>query len=448
MASMDARIILAGQQPDILGAMDRGRMAAEGQINLNRQNALAALYQEQGPGIMSGDQNALNALAQFDPNAALGVQSAQLGMESTRLGMDQTRQQMSALDAQTKRAAEEHARTLSREEAAREAAAIEAGVKQALMAPTPEAFDALMIQNGQPELVGQFENRQMLASQFMSVAEILKMNEPATPQSGAGKLKADLDAGLITPAQFEAEMARAAPKGTRLTFDPTTNTMTFEEGAGVTGGGEATVGQVYNPNEVANVVSMIDQIADDPNLDRVVGSLEGGGGNNVDDLNVAQRAYYGGDGLAVIERIGQLQSNAWLSARQMLKGGGAITDYESRKAEAAVARLSRAKSEAEFRTALKDLRDAITDGEAKLRGKPGATAPAAAPAPAATAAPPPSFINDPGMIAEAAKVGVSVEELWNMLDPKAQEILAASTAGGAPGGDVSDDDLLRMYGGE
>jgi hypothetical protein len=55
----------------------------------------------------------------------------------------------------------------------------------------------------------------------------------------------------------------------------------------------------------------------------------------------------------------------------------------------------------------------------------------AAPATAATTAPPASFINDPGMIAEAAKIGVSVEEMWNMLDPKAQEALAASTAGGA-----------------
>ena len=94
----------------------------------------------------------------------------------------------------------------------------------------------------------------------------------------------------------------------------------------------------------------------------------------------ARRAVVAGEGTALIERIGQLQSNAWLSARAMLKGGGAITDYESRKAEGAVARLSRAKSEAEFRKALKDLRDAITEGEAKLRGGGAApSAPEAAP---------------------------------------------------------------------
>lgn len=176
--AMDASIILQGQTPDILGAMDRGRQAAENQINLSRQNALAQLYKSQGAGILAGDQGALNALAGMDPSAAMAAQSNLLGMESTRLGMDQTRQQMAVLDENNKRAAEEYARGLSKEQAAAEAAKIEAGVKQALMAPTPEAFDALMVQIGQPDMVGQFENRDMLAGQFMSVAEILKMTEP------------------------------------------------------------------------------------------------------------------------------------------------------------------------------------------------------------------------------------------------------------------------------
>lgn len=194
---MDASIILGGQTPDILGAMDRGRAAAENQINLNRQNALAQLYKTQGAGILAGDQGALNALAGMDPSAAMAAQSNLLGMESTRLGMDQTRQQMAVLDENNKRAAEEYARGLSKEQAAAEAAEIEAGVKQALMAPTPEAFDALMVQIGQPDMVGQFENRDMLAGQFMSVAEILKMTEPPAPLSPEGKLAVDAQNGIV-----------------------------------------------------------------------------------------------------------------------------------------------------------------------------------------------------------------------------------------------------------
>jgi len=194
---LDASIILQGQTPDILGAMDRGRQAAENQINLSRQNALAQLYKSQGAGILAGDQGALNALAGMDPSAAMAAQSNLLGMESTRLGMDQTRQQMAVLDENNKRAAEEYARGLSKEQAAAEAAEIEAGVKQALMAPTPEAFDALMVQIGQPDMVGQFENRDMLAGQFMSVAEIMKMTEPPAPLSPEGKLAVDAQNGIV-----------------------------------------------------------------------------------------------------------------------------------------------------------------------------------------------------------------------------------------------------------
>lgn len=118
---------------------------------------------------------------------------------------------------------------------------------------------------------------------------------------------------------------------------------------------------------VAAATDMIDQIAEDPALPKVTGALEGGGGNNVDEFGVAKRAYYGDDGLALIQKIAQLQNTAWLAARDMLKGGGAITDYESKKAEGAMARLSRAQGTEEYKAALKELRDAITEGAKKLQ---------------------------------------------------------------------------------
>lgn len=180
--SYDARIILGGQAPDIMNALANSNVAAQQRIGFDRENAMNRMLKEQGAGIVAGDQNALAALAGYDPMAALGVQESRLGMDQTRLGMDATRQQMSALDAETKRAAEEYARGLSAEQRAAEAAELEAGVKQALMAPNAQAFDAMMTQMGRPELVGQFDNRQMLAGQFMSVAEILKMQQG--PETG------------------------------------------------------------------------------------------------------------------------------------------------------------------------------------------------------------------------------------------------------------------------
>lgn len=178
--ALDPSIILGSRGVDVMGAMGAGNALAAQTNQLQQQNALAQLYKTQGAGIMNGDPNALNALAAIDPAAGQGFQAG-------ALGMDQTRQQMAVIDENTKRAAEEYARGLSAEQKAAEAAQIEAGVKQALMAPTPEAFDAMMIQMGHPDMVGQFENREALAAQFMSVAEIMKtITPPATdPLKGA-----------------------------------------------------------------------------------------------------------------------------------------------------------------------------------------------------------------------------------------------------------------------
>lgn len=64
---MDSRLILAGRQPDVLGSYATG-------TEVGRRDALYDLYRDQGSGIAAGEQGALNALAQFDPQAALGVQ--------------------------------------------------------------------------------------------------------------------------------------------------------------------------------------------------------------------------------------------------------------------------------------------------------------------------------------------------------------------------------------
>ena len=102
---MDAGIILGGQQIDVLGAMDRGRQAAESQINLSRQNALAELYRTQGAQIAAGDQAALNALAQFDPNASLGVQQNRLGIQAQQQDLEFSAEKMQMLRDESKREA-------------------------------------------------------------------------------------------------------------------------------------------------------------------------------------------------------------------------------------------------------------------------------------------------------------------------------------------------------
>lgn len=68
-------------------------------------------------------------------------------------------------------------------------------------------------------------------------------------------------------------------------------------------------------------------------------------------------------------RLDQLKGGAFLEARQLLKGGGQITDFEGKRAEAAMARLETAQSEDAFDSALEDFRTAVRDGVSKLRQK-------------------------------------------------------------------------------
>ena len=103
--TLNAGIILGGQTPDILGAMDKGRAMAESQINLNRQNALAELYRTQGAQIAAGDQAALNALAQCEPNASLGVQQNRLGIQAQQQDIEFSAEKMQMLRDKSKREA-------------------------------------------------------------------------------------------------------------------------------------------------------------------------------------------------------------------------------------------------------------------------------------------------------------------------------------------------------
>jgi hypothetical protein len=183
---MDARIILAGQQPDMVNILARSNEAAQQRVGFDRQNALARMYQEQGPGIAAGDQGALNALARFDPQAALGVQEARQGMQATQQGMD-------ILSREEQRQVQEAAASMTAAQRAAEAQKIEDGVKMGLAARSPQEWDAMM-QQVAPELVGQFGQREGLANRFMSIADIMKRQDaqaagpefrPATPEEAA-----------------------------------------------------------------------------------------------------------------------------------------------------------------------------------------------------------------------------------------------------------------------
>lgn len=136
--------------------------------------------------------------------------------------------------------------------------------------------------------------------------------------------------------------------------------------------GEAQVALPAAVSDAEQTKAKIDQLLSNKGLDSIVGPI--------DQFRPSWTMGEGGrDALA---RYNQLKGSAFLSAYGLLKGGGAITEVEGKKAEDAMARLDRAQSEGDFRTALKDFRDAIDVGVAKLRAKAGggASTPAADPA--------------------------------------------------------------------
>lgn len=179
----DAGIILQGQPVNVLGAMSAGNQLAAQTQELQRQNALSALYKSQGVGIMNGDPGALNALAQYDPNAALGIKQTQQNMADST-------ERLQIYREEAKRNAAEHAAKLSQAEKDAQIAQIEKGVSAALAATSPQQWDQIVTQFGAPELAGQFDNRQVIAYSYMGVADALKASMPdnkaLTEGAGAG----------------------------------------------------------------------------------------------------------------------------------------------------------------------------------------------------------------------------------------------------------------------
>lgn len=385
--ALNAGIILSGQQFDLGRAMSEGLNLAAQQKQFDQQNALANLYKTQGANILAGDQGSLNALAQYDPAAALDIQSTHQQMDYR--AEDQQMQRDNARKA-AEEALKAQAASLDAAKVAREAAELEATLSGAAFFyqnKDQAGYDGFLRSKGVDPAQYPFQSFPAHAAEFGGVLDAMKAFAPpaapewraATPEEAA---RYGSTAGQINDQTGEFKRT-PVDSGTVIETGPDGRTI-VRQGPGVAadGGTGVNSGDALRTQitDAESMLGMIGEIANDPALSKVTGSIEGGGGNNVDDLNMLQRGYYGGDGLAVIQKIAQLQGNAWLGARALLKGGGQITDYESKKAESAMARLSRAQGDAEFKAALKDLEDALREGVKKLQAAQGGAS-SAAPAP-------------------------------------------------------------------
>lgn len=140
----------------------------------------------------------------------------------------------------------------------------------------------------------------------------------------------------------------------------------FSQSAGTKAGaarGEAQ-GDLPGAMKQAEIAVMkIDRLLENPDIDKAVGWA-----------SYLPDAVTPNSIIDVRGRIRELQGEAFLQARQLLKGGGQITDFEGRKAEGAYARMETAIQSSDptaFKDALRDFKEAVNDGVKKLAAAAG-----------------------------------------------------------------------------
>lgn len=198
--ALDPTIILAGQSPDIVNALSRANDAAQNRLNYDRQNAMNAMLKENGAGIMAGDQNALNALAGYDPQAALGIQAQRQDMAFSAEKMQMARDEGKRMAEEAMKA---NADKLSADQLAAEQQKIEsalAGAASFYQKGDRAGYDAWLGQLGLDPQEYSFDQFPAHAAMFDGVLEAMKTFAPPPapePMSPEGKFAADKAAGLL-----------------------------------------------------------------------------------------------------------------------------------------------------------------------------------------------------------------------------------------------------------
>jgi hypothetical protein len=218
--ALDPSIILAGQAPNIIGAIDAGNIAGQRRNEFVRTNALNAFLQQNGPGVMAGDQNALAGLARFDPTAALGVQDQRQQMAARDQAMTMARQQ--ARDQAQAQAAQ-----MTAEQRAQEAAMLErvlAGASSFYAQGDQAGYTSWLQQNNLDPAQYPFEQFPAIAATAGDVLDTLKtfqdMNAPGD-QFSADRYRNVEGVGLVDLAAPGGPVPVDLGGGQPVTVDPT-----------------------------------------------------------------------------------------------------------------------------------------------------------------------------------------------------------------------------------
>jgi hypothetical protein len=389
---MNTNIPMGFQPTNVLAMMDAGTQAGARMGEVQQRGRLLNAYREHGAGVLSGDPNAMNALAAIDLPQAMDFrgqnQAYRINEETMALRRQSARQQAAQAAAQ-----------MSQEEAAAAAAGIGRALAPAITAL--RAGDLATVQQiaaaaGIPEeaipqtleeaeyLIASYEEALPV---FESAQAVAGVQAPAQPdyvtingqlvdrnaQGGPSVVDVqgmpEQEAGfrVATPeeaAQYGAPAGQIGPDGRFYPINPPPGMSIESDGQGgfrLTQGPGA--GQEdpngfsrVDPASPSSMVNSIDGILNDPALDFATGWLEW-----------TQRLP-GGPTTRFGTRAAQLDGQAFLQAYNSLRGGGQITEAEGSRALAAIGRLDTAQSAQDYREALIELRNIIVTGTARPQG--------------------------------------------------------------------------------
>jgi hypothetical protein len=405
---MNSGIILAGQTPDIMGNFSQGMAVRQQRNALAQQENLANLYSQKGAQILSGDQEALNALAGVDPMAALNVQSTQQGMRMREEELAMTREN-------ARMRGMEFAAQMDAQQAAATAAEIERAIAMGTQAQTPEEWDAIMSQLGEDgaQYIGQFEDRDMIIAGAVGLAEALKMGQPVDPTEGApsGFMFSDPAnpaAGVVPLPGYErtpgvvvntgdtggqpAPQIGSVPQGFQAIFDPASGGYRMER---IPGGPEdvsgaelaAAEGSLQQSNIVLDKIGQLRTLTSESSMFNPVTGFGAETAAGIGGTNAA-------DARAVIDTI---EANVAFDALAAMRaasptGGalGAISERELTLLGATLSSLSQRQSPEQFEASLNQLEEIYTRIMEKAAAYPNAAEfgfGSSAPVPAAPAAP-------------------------------------------------------------
>ena len=228
------------------------------------------------------------------------------------------------------------------------------------------------------QLQGGIEERKVEAERNRTLEWLASLKTPEAEKAlqyaqatgdiiNAAKMAVTPGATSEDPAAFRALDLTARAGGLKPTSeggDGRYEEFMITSGAGLRAGAAATAKSkaeraAEEPQKIAlynTIEFQVNDLLNDPYLPSMLGPFQ----SRLPNLS--------GDAERVQSKMDQISGGAFLTARQLLKGGGAITDFESKKAETAFIRLNAAQNEGDFRQAMQDFLDAVKSGLPKLEG--------------------------------------------------------------------------------